>query len=99
MPANITPEKRKRTRDASVEFLLEEYRNIAATHDRMRDVINRMFYYFLLLSAVPEMRKVGGRYFIHQFGSRAKAIWVFIDLFTGKDRACNANQETRGRFS
>jgi len=37
----------------SVEFLLEEYRNIAATHDRMRDIINRMFYYFLLLTAIP----------------------------------------------
>lgn len=50
---NITPEKRKRTLDSSAEFLLEEYRNIAATHDRMRDAINRMFYYFLLLSAIP----------------------------------------------
>jgi hypothetical protein len=35
------------------DFLLEEYRIIASTHDRMRDVINRMFYYFLLLSAIP----------------------------------------------
>lgn len=34
-------------------FLLEEYRNIAATHDHMRESITRMFYYFLLLSAVP----------------------------------------------
>lgn len=37
----------------SVEFLLEEYRGIAATHDRMRGIINQMFYYFLLLAAVP----------------------------------------------
>jgi hypothetical protein len=39
--------------DKGIQFLLEEYRNIAATHDHMRDSINRMFYYFLLLSAVP----------------------------------------------
>ncbi len=39
--------------DPGVQFLLEEYRNIAATHDHMRDGINRMVYYFLLLTAVP----------------------------------------------
>jgi len=50
---NTSAEKRKKTTDSGVDFLLEEYRNIAATHDRMRDIINRMFYYFLLLSAVP----------------------------------------------
>lgn len=49
----MSAEKRKRITNSGVEFLLEEYRNIAATHDRMRDVINRMFYYFLLLSVVP----------------------------------------------
>jgi len=51
--ANTTSNEDMRAQDSSVEFLLEEYRNIAATHDRMRDVINRMFYYFLLLSAIP----------------------------------------------
>jgi hypothetical protein len=52
MPSG-TPNKRNKPEDYGVEFLLEEYRNIAATHDRMRDVINHMFYYFLLLTAVP----------------------------------------------
>jgi len=51
--ANTASNEDMRAQDSSVEFLLEEYRNIATTHDRMRDVINRMFYYFLLLSAVP----------------------------------------------
>lgn len=37
----------------SIKFLLEEYRNIAATHDRLRDIINHTLYYFLLLVAVP----------------------------------------------
>jgi hypothetical protein len=46
-------ERKVQVRGTGVRFLLEEYRNIAATHDRMRDIINHMFYYFLLLSAVP----------------------------------------------
>ena len=44
---------RSEIQEPGVQFLLEEYRNIAATHDRMREGINRMFYYFLLLTAVP----------------------------------------------
>jgi hypothetical protein len=34
-------------------FLFEEYKNVAATHDKLRDVIVRIFNYFLLLSAAP----------------------------------------------
>src|SRR6266404_1588378 len=34
-------------------FLIEEYKNIAATHDRLRDLLVRLFNYFLLLSAFP----------------------------------------------
>jgi hypothetical protein len=34
-------------------FLIEEYKNIAATHDKLRDVLVRLFNYFLLLSAFP----------------------------------------------
>jgi hypothetical protein len=34
-------------------FLLEEYKNIAATHDKLRDMLGRLFNYFLLLSAFP----------------------------------------------
>ncbi len=36
-----------------VAFLIEEYKNIAATHDKLRDVQIRLFNYFLLLSAFP----------------------------------------------
>lgn len=36
-----------------VAFLIEEYKNIAATHDKMRDLQIRLFNYFLLLSAFP----------------------------------------------
>lgn len=36
-----------------IKFLLEEYKNIAATHDKLRDVVSRLFNYFLLLSAFP----------------------------------------------
>jgi hypothetical protein len=34
-------------------FLIEEYKNIAATHDKLRDLLVRLFNYFLLLSAFP----------------------------------------------
>ncbi len=34
-------------------FLFEEYRNIAATHDKLRDLLARTLNYFLLLSAFP----------------------------------------------
>jgi len=34
-------------------FLIEEYKNIASTHDRLRDELGRLFNYFLLLSAFP----------------------------------------------
>ena len=34
-------------------FLIEEYKNIAATHDKVRDLLVRLFNYFLLLSAFP----------------------------------------------
>lgn len=33
--------------------MLEEYRNIAATHDKLREQISRIFNYFLLIAAVP----------------------------------------------
>ena len=36
-----------------VLFLVEEYKNIAATHDKLRDLLGRLFNYFLLLSAFP----------------------------------------------
>jgi hypothetical protein len=38
---------------AETVFLIEEYKNIAATHDRLRDLLVRLFNYFLLLSAFP----------------------------------------------
>ena len=34
-------------------FLVEEYKNIAATHDKLRDLLVRLFNYFLILSAFP----------------------------------------------
>lgn len=34
-------------------FMLEEYRAIAATHDKLRDTIAHLFNYFLLIAAVP----------------------------------------------
>jgi hypothetical protein len=36
-----------------IAFLLEEYKNIAATHDKLRDLLVQLFNYFLLLSAFP----------------------------------------------
>jgi hypothetical protein len=36
-----------------ISFLIEEYKNIAATHDKLRDLLLRLFYYFLILSAFP----------------------------------------------
>jgi small-conductance mechanosensitive channel len=39
--------------EPSLAFMLEEYRNIAATHDKLRDAIVRIFNYFLILSAFP----------------------------------------------
>lgn len=38
---------------ATVQFLLEEYRNIAQTHDRLREVCMRLMYFVLILSAFP----------------------------------------------
>jgi hypothetical protein len=38
---------------AEITFLIEEYKNIAATHDRLRDELGKLFNYFLLLSAFP----------------------------------------------
>jgi hypothetical protein len=38
---------------AEITFLIEEYKNIAATHDRLRDALGKLFNYFLLLSAFP----------------------------------------------
>lgn len=35
------------------DFMLEEYRNIASTHDKLREIIVRMFNYFLILAALP----------------------------------------------
>src|SRR5437773_1346592 len=40
-------------RQREQEFLLEEYKHIAMTHDHMRDVLVKLFNYFLLLSAFP----------------------------------------------
>jgi hypothetical protein len=40
-------------REATIRFLLEEYRNIAQTHDRLRDVGMRLTYFILILSAFP----------------------------------------------
>jgi hypothetical protein len=40
-------------RSPEMAFLLEEYKNIAATHDKLRDLIVRLFNYFLLLNAFP----------------------------------------------
>jgi hypothetical protein len=40
-------------RKQEVAFLIEEYKNIASTHDRLRDELGRLFNYFMLLSAFP----------------------------------------------
>lgn len=37
----------------STQFILEEYRTIAATHDKLRDIIVRLFNYFILMAALP----------------------------------------------
>lgn len=46
-------ESKTQEKDATVQFLLEEYRNIAQTHDRLRDVGMRLMYFILILSAFP----------------------------------------------
>jgi hypothetical protein len=46
-------EARMTNKEATVQFLLEEYRNIAQTHDKLRDVGMRLMYYVLILSAFP----------------------------------------------
>lgn len=38
---------------ATIQFLLEEYRNVAQTHDRLREVCMRLMYFVLVLSAFP----------------------------------------------
>jgi len=40
-------------RSPEIDFLIEEYKNIAATHDEVRHLVVRLFNYFLLLSAFP----------------------------------------------
>ncbi len=37
----------------SARFMLEEYRNIAATHDKLRDHTAQLFNFFLIMTAVP----------------------------------------------
>jgi hypothetical protein len=39
--------------DNSIKYLLEEYKNIALTHDKLRDTIARIFNYFLIINAFP----------------------------------------------
>ncbi len=39
--------------DPKALFLIEEYKNIAATHDNLRDQLGKIFTNFLLLSAFP----------------------------------------------
>lgn len=39
--------------DPKALFLIEEYKNIAATHDNLRDLLAKIFTNFLLLSAFP----------------------------------------------
>jgi hypothetical protein len=39
--------------DQRALFLIEEYKNIAATHDNLRDLLGKIFTNFLLLSAFP----------------------------------------------
>ena len=57
----MTPEQQKNTdreiaiahNQSTVQFLLEEYKNIAQTHDRLRDVGMRLMYFILILCAFP----------------------------------------------
>ena len=35
------------------DFMIEEYRNIAATHDKLRDINVKLFNYFLIFAALP----------------------------------------------
>lgn len=57
----MTSEQQKKTEtqitmaenQATVQFLLDEYRNIAQTHDKLRDVGMRLMYFVLILSAFP----------------------------------------------
>jgi hypothetical protein len=39
--------------DPKALFLIDEYKNIAATHDNLRDLLGKIFTNFLLLSAFP----------------------------------------------
>jgi hypothetical protein len=40
-------------KEKETEFLLEEYRNIAGTHDKLRELQQKIFNYSLLMSAFP----------------------------------------------
>lgn len=46
-------ERPRTSQEATIRFLLEEYKNIAQTHDRLRDVGMRLMYFILILSAFP----------------------------------------------
>ncbi len=50
---NTIEEATRAERRPTVQFLLEEYRNIAQTHDRLREVGMRLMYFILILSAFP----------------------------------------------
>jgi hypothetical protein len=50
---SVNPAMNQEPIKAEISFLIEEYKNIAATHDRLRDELSRLFNYFLLLSAFP----------------------------------------------
>lgn len=50
---NAVEEATRTAQKATVQFLLEEYKNIAQTHDRLRDVGMRLMYFILILSAFP----------------------------------------------
>jgi hypothetical protein len=50
---NKEAERSRTSQEATIRFLLEEYKNIAQTHDRLRDVDMRLMYFILILSAFP----------------------------------------------
>jgi hypothetical protein len=78
-----TPNMNQETTKSEVSFLIEEYKNIAATHDRLRDELSRLFNYFLLLSAFPFT--VAGIVFRQgNFDLLAAPQWLhFLFLFVG----------------
>jgi hypothetical protein len=83
--------------DPKALFLIDEYKNIAATHDNLRDLLGKIFTNFLLLSAFPftvagiVFRNGGFLIFSLPQAVPASAICVVKKLVTAFQKACSVS--------